>query len=242
MNPRIHPNMNPNDPNVVLLELVAQRLGEKLRRDLVFVGGAVAGLLITDSALPAIRPTEDVDLIVQALALVDYYRVEKALAKLGFKHDMSAEAPVCRWRIDNVAVDVMPTLEKILGFSNRWYPLALKTAAPVALPSGVVIRLVQAPVFLATKLEAFAGRGNHDYLFSHDLGDLLSVIDGRETLVEECRQSDPKLRAYLRDWVVRLLRTPAFLDALPGHLPGDSASQERLPDLEAKLHRLAQLN
>jgi hypothetical protein len=30
-----------------------------------------------------------------------------------------------------------------------------------------------------------AGRGNNDYLFNHDLGDLLSVIDGRETLVAD---------------------------------------------------------
>lgn len=233
--------MNPNDPNVVLLELVAARLGEKLREDLVFVGGAVAGLLITDPALPAIRPTEDVDLIVEALTLADYHRVEQALAKQGFAHDMSAEAPVCRWRVDKVAVDVMPTLEQILGFSNRWYRLALETAVPVALPSGVLIRLVEAPVFLGTKLEAFAGRGNNDYLFSHDLGDLLSIVDGRDTLVAECRQSDPALQAYLRDRVARLLATPAFLEALPGHLPGDAASQERLPDLHAKLRRLADL-
>ena len=155
---------------------------------------------------------------------------------------MSAAAPICRWRIDNVAVDVMPTLEKILGFSNRWYPLALKTATPVALPSGIVIRLVQAPVFLATKLEAVAGRGNNDYLFSHDLGDLLSVVDGRETLVAECLQSDGELRAYLHDWAARLLGTQAFLEALPGHLPGDAASQDRLPDLEAKLQRVADLD
>lgn len=233
--------MNPNDANVVLLELVAKRLGEKLREDLVFVGGAVAGLLITDPALPAIRPTEDVDLIVRALVLADYHRVEKALTKQGFTHDMSAEAPVCRWRVDKVAVDVMPTLDKILGFSNRWYPLALETATQTALPSGLVIRLVQAPVFIATKLEAFAGRGKGDYLFSHDLGDVLSVVDGRETLVTECQQSDPDLRAYLRNWAMRLLAAPAFLEALPGHLPGDAASQERLPDLTATLQRLANL-
>jgi hypothetical protein len=66
--------MNPNDPNVVLLELVAESLGERLRDNFVFVGGAVAGLLITDPALPAIRPTEDVDLIVHAAALADYLR------------------------------------------------------------------------------------------------------------------------------------------------------------------------
>lgn len=54
--------MNPNDPNVQMLDVVAQRLGDELSSRLVFVGGAVAGLLITDPAQPSIRPTEDVDL------------------------------------------------------------------------------------------------------------------------------------------------------------------------------------
>ena len=55
--------MNPNDPNVVILEIVADRLGETFRKEMVFVGGSVVGTLITDPAQPAIRPTEDVDLI-----------------------------------------------------------------------------------------------------------------------------------------------------------------------------------
>lgn len=234
--------MNPNDPNVVMMELVAERLGAGLREELVFVGGAVTGLLITDPAQPAIRPTEDVDLIVQATVRADYARVEKALRAQGFVNDISKDAPICRWRVGAVTVDVMPTLKEILGFSNRWHPFALATARKTPLPSGMVIRLITAPVFVATKFEAFADRGNSDYLFSHDLGDLISVIDGRDELMAECRQLDDELKVYLRDWVGRLLATPAFLEALPGHLPGDAASQARLPDLEDKLRLLAKLN
>lgn len=233
--------MNPNDINVRLLELVAQRLGEDLLSQWVFVGGAVAGLLITDPALPAIRPTEDVDLLVQALTLADYQRIEKTLVARGFSHDLSPDAPICRWRVGGVAVDVMPPVETVLGFSNRWYPLALETALPQALPSGTRIRLIPAPVFLATKLEAFAGRGGNDYLFSHDLGDFLAVVDGRASLLEECQASAVHLQAYLGERMAALLATPAFMDALPGHLPGDRASQERLPDLEQKLRTLARL-
>ena len=159
----------------------------------------------------------------------------------GFVNDMSPDAPVCRWRVGGVAVDVMPVLEEILGFSNRWYPMALETAAPQALPSGTVIRLVAAPVFLATKLEAFYGRGNNDFLFSHDLGDFLAVIDGRDSLIDECCASRAELQAYLCERVAGLLATPAFIEALPGHLPGDSASQQRLPDLEEKLRALTRL-
>ena len=71
--------MNANDPNVALLEVVAGRLGDALRAELVFVGGAVTGLLITDPAQPSIRPTDDVDMICHAVALADYHRIERAL-------------------------------------------------------------------------------------------------------------------------------------------------------------------
>lgn len=234
--------MNPNDPNVALIEIVAERLGDDLRENVVFVGGAVAGLLITDSAMPAIRPTEDVDLVCQAAVLSDYHRVEKALRAQGFVQDLRPQAPICRWQIGHVVVDVMPPLEEVLGFANRWYPLALVTAQPVVLPSGRTIKLIAAPVFVATKLEAFAGRGNSDFLFSHDLGDLLAVVDGRDALLEECRTSASELRGYLADRFQALLALPAFMDALPGHLPGDAASQERLPELVAKLHAIVGLH
>jgi hypothetical protein len=121
-------SVNANDPNVMLLEMVAQHLGDALHEQMVFVGGAVAGLLITDPAMPAIRPTDDVDIVVQATVLHDYHLVEAALIARGFVHDMQVDAPICRWRIGPVAVDVMPMDDPGLGFSNRWYPLVLNTA------------------------------------------------------------------------------------------------------------------
>lgn len=233
--------LNPNDPNVVLIDTVANRLGEELRGQLVFVGGAVAGLLITDPAMPAIRPTEDVDLVADVTVLSAYHAVERMLEARGFTHDTSPDAPICRWRIDSVSVDVVPTVDTVLGFSNRWYPLAVRRAQTLVLPGGVPIQLIQAPVFVATKLEAFAGRGNNDYLFSHDLGDLIAVVDGRASLLGECDAADPALKSYLGEAFTRLTRESRFMDALAGHLPGDAANQQRLPDLEAKLHALAQL-
>lgn len=230
--------MRPGDPNLALLEIVADQLGDELREQVVFVGGAVAGLLITDPAMPAIRPTDDVDLIVEVLALSDYHRLETGLRERGFEQDLRPQAPICRWRAGPVAVDVMPTLEHILGFSNRWYPLAIQTALWIRLPSGKQIRQISAPAFIATKLEAFDGRGNDDYLFSHDLGDLLAVIDGRATVLSECRAAPTELRDWLAGRFRKLLATSAFVEALPGHLPPDDASQERLPDLLESLRSL----
>jgi hypothetical protein len=138
--------LNPNDPNVAMLELVSQRLSAELRLRLVFTGGAVVGLLVTDPAMPSIRPTEDVDLMVQVLARAEFHEVEASLRSLGFVPDMSPAAPICRWRIDQITVDVMPTLETILGFSNRWYPLAVQTAQTLTLPSGQDTCLQTQPV------------------------------------------------------------------------------------------------
>ena len=234
--------LNPNDPNVVMLELVARRLGAKLRDQFAFVGGAVVGLLITDPANPAIRPTDDVDIVAEVVALAGYHRIESALRKLGFQQNKQSGAPICRWQVDGITVDVMPTDEKILGFANRWYPLCVANAEPLVLPSGTTIRVVQAPVFIGTKLEAFHGRGAGDYLFSHDLGDILSVVDGRDSLIDECRQMPKALRAYLAEQFTSLMAERRFLDALPGHLPGDAIGQSRLGDLEGKLRLIADLS
>jgi predicted nucleotidyltransferase len=86
---------NPNDPNIVMLERVANRLGAQLCEGLIFVGGAAAGLLITDLALPAIRRTDDVDLVTSTQALEEYHQLEDHLRKLGFAPDMSPDAPLC---------------------------------------------------------------------------------------------------------------------------------------------------
>jgi hypothetical protein len=74
---------------------------------------------------------------------------------------MSENAPVCRWLVDSIKVDVMPTQEDILGFSNRWYLPAIKHAVHVVLEKELTIQLVTPPYFLATKIEAFKGRAIH---------------------------------------------------------------------------------
>jgi predicted nucleotidyltransferase len=233
--------VNPNDPNVLMLDAVAERLGSDLCEQLVFVGGAVVGLLITDPAQPAIRPTDDVDLVAHVLARADYHALEQRLRAHGFQQDMRPDAPICRWRVAGFTVDVMPTLPDILGFGNSWYPLACSTAWAATLPSGRVIQVISAPAFVATKLEAFAGRGQGDHLFSHDLGDVISLMDGRNTLLAELQSCDPSLSQAVATSMSQLLLTRKFMDSLPGHLPGDPGSQARLPDLLAQLHRIAAL-
>jgi predicted nucleotidyltransferase len=228
------------DPNRAILRMVAQALGD-LREHLVFVGGCATGLLMSVMRADVIRPTEDVDLVAQVTTTQAYHQFESQLRQLGFVQDMTADAPICRWRFDGVAVDFMPSESHILGFFNRWYPLAVITAQSVSLDQGITIRLIAAPVFIATKLEAFAGRGKGDFLMSHDLEDIVTVVDGRPELLDEIKVSDPELRQYLVATFKALNMQDDFITAIQGYLPGDIASQARLGGLVQRLHAIAGL-
>ncbi len=125
---------------------------------------------------------------------------------------------------------------------SRGFRHDLSDDAPTRLPNGQVMRLVTAPLFLATKFEAFHGRGRGDFLASHDLEDLITVIDGRAELFDEIKAGDAVLRRYIAAEMADLLSAGDFLDALPGQLPGDVASQARLPQLLRRMRSIAQLN
>jgi hypothetical protein len=101
------------------IRVVAERLGP-LRDRVVFVGGAVRGLLLTDPGAAPERPTDDVDVIVEATSAADLDALGVQLRALGFREDASPGAPICRWLVGGVKVDVMPTEGKVLGFRNRW--------------------------------------------------------------------------------------------------------------------------
>lgn len=235
-----------NDPNLAILELVAQALGPVCEH-VIFVGGCATGLLLTQERPDRIRVTEDVDIVAQALTAHDYHAIEKRVRAQGFSNDTRPDAPICRWVYKNVTLDLMPTVKDILGFANRWYPLALQTAEGVTLPSGMRIRLISAPVFIGTKLEAFKDRGKDadgrpDFLGSHDLEDIITVTDRRPELLGECRSAAPELRAYLAEEFTALFANPEFEQALSGHLPGDAYSQQRARPLANTLRELSMLS
>ena len=166
--------------NLRILEFVAHKLGA-LKEEMVFLGGCATALLITDNIAPDVRYTLDVDCIVDVISLNQYHKIEKQLRNLGFTQSVMEEV-ICRWRYDNVILDVMPTDEKILGFWNRWYREAIKYAMNYSLTNKISIKVISAPYFLATKIEAFKTRGNTDFYASHDFEDIVTVFDGRSTI------------------------------------------------------------
>jgi hypothetical protein len=85
------------------------------------------------------------------------------------------------------------------------------------------------------------GRGRGDFLGSHDLEDVVSVVDGRETLSTEVRDAGPVLSEYVRREIAKLLANAGLIDALPGFLLPDSASQSRIGIVLARLQNLASI-
>lgn len=207
--------MRADDPNLPYLRHIAEALGE-LREQVVFVGGAVAGLLVTDPLADAVRATRDVDAVVNANRAL-FHRIEEAVAERGFARDVSSDV-ICRWvhKGSGVLFDLMPVQPEVLGFSNRWYPYAVETAVSLDLGAGLMIRLVSAVAFVATKLEAFAGRGNGDFMSSHDLEDVLNIVDGREELADEMAAAPAELRQTVAAVFAQLLKNPDFVNVLPG--------------------------
>lgn len=107
------------------------------------------------------------------------------------------------------------------------------------MPSGVQIRLIPPSLFLASKLEAFYDRGGGDFGVSHDMEDIITVVDGRAEIVGEVAGTNQELRDYLREEFETLLGDPTFTDRIGWHFAADSASQARIPQVIERLRAIA---
>jgi hypothetical protein len=217
--------------SIELLERAATVLGP-LVEEVVFVGGASVVLWITDPGAPPPRPTLDVDVVVEVTTRLGYERFSEHMRARGLSEDAGSPV-ICRWRHPRTGLilDAMPADPSILGFANRWQAASLPHAARRTLPSGTEIRAAPPPYLVATKLEAFAGRGHGDLFASHDFEDVIALIDGREELVSEIEQEPPALRSFIAEELDALRADVRIVDALQGWLPPDAESQARVHDV-----------
>ena len=225
------------DPNLALLHAMALALGP-LRERLVFVGGCAVGLLLTNPAAAVVRATEDVDAIVEVASLAGYHALRPLLAQRGFVQTMADNTPPFRWLWHRLQLDLVPIDAHVLGFANPWYRPGFVAAVSSELADGVSLRHLDAPHFLATKFEAFNDRGKRDVYASHDLEDIVTVIDGRVELIDELRQAESVLRTHLGEQVRALLAHPHLLNALPGIV----TQPIRASVVLERLQRIASLN
>jgi hypothetical protein len=224
--------------SMALLTDAAERLGPVVE-EVAFLGGASVALWLSDPASAPARVTIDVDVVVVVAGTVQYYALGERLRHQGFSEDATSNV-ICRWRHrDGAILDVMPTDPAVLGFSNRWYPDAFATAIPVDLPSGLRIRAVSPPYLVATKIEAFLGRGNRDYLASRDFEDLVRMLDGRPELGDEIAAAPSDVREFIAASFLAMRDDTFFETGVAGALSSDQASQARLPLVLGRIEQVS---
>lgn len=201
--------------NIVRIKAVANALAD-LKDKVVFVGGATISLY-PDKPVFEVRPTDDVDVIIEILNYAERAALEEKLRSIGFSHDIESGI-ICRYVIQGIIVDIMPTNDPSIGFSNRWYPEGFAQAVNHQIDERNTIKILSAPYFIATKLEAYKGRGQNDGRTSQDFEDIVYLFENRESIWEEMNNSGESVKDYLRSEFQILLNNPNLFEWIDAHV------------------------
>lgn len=181
--------------NITRIKAVHHAL-EELAPQVVFVGGATVALYAERPYTDA-RATDDVDILVELVNYQGYADVEEQLRKKGFENDIESGV-ICRYKVQGITVDIMPTSDAALGFTNKWYPEAFANAQKKLIDEMVTVNIFQPVYFLATKLEAFKDRGGNDGRTSTDFEDIVFILNKRNSVWQELQLSTEKVKEYLK--------------------------------------------
>lgn len=188
-----------------------------LQIPLVFVGGATVSLYTDIDFREEIRPTDDVDVVVEIATYKNFAAIENKLRELGFENDIESKI-ICRYKYQGLIVDIMPTDEKILGFSNKWYAPGFKLAVDFAIDKRHIVKIFPVAYFIASKLEAFKSRGKKDGRFSTDFEDIIFVLNTRNTIWQDLQDAPKEVNEYLKNEFTQMLTHPYIDEWISAHL------------------------
>ena len=208
--------------NITRIKAVSKAL-EEYAGSVVFTGGATVSFY-ADRPAGEIRPTDDVDILIEIFTHNHFAEVEEKLRKKGFQND-TASGIICRYIINGIIVDIMPTSPGVLGFSNKWYPEAFHHSIQKDI-GDCIIKLLSPVYFLATKIEAWKGRGNNDGRTSTDFEDIVFILNNCSTIWDEMRASPVNLKSYLQAEFATIIKQPYLQEWVSCHL--DFSEQRRL--------------
>jgi len=205
--------------NLVRIKAVNQVL-KGLDQDFVFVGGATVSLYATDATLATeVRPTDDVDVVVELIGYRGYSELDKKLREIGFVNDIESRV-ICRYKLKGLIVDIMPTEPDIIGFSNKWYPEGFANAIEMVLDNQTTIKCFSLPYFMASKWEAFKGRGANDYRTSKDFEDIIYILENTDDFEEQMIAAPTHLREYFQEVFQEIIHNDNFEEGIYAHLSG----------------------
>lgn len=182
--------------NRIATKKVAKALGA-LNQDVVYVGGAVVSLYIDDPSAEDVRPTKDIDISMEIANVGELEAVREKLNSKGF-YQSAEDDVICRFRYEDIKVDVMST--KAVGWApaNPWFAPGYKNLVKFEIDD-LTINCLSLPYFLATKFAAFYDRGGRDPRASKDFEDIVYLLNYTKHLKEEILSSDKEVKAYLID-------------------------------------------
>lgn len=180
--------------NLTIVEKVASALGE-LNDEVIYVGGAIISLYVTDEGAEQPRPTKDIDISVQ---ISTYSQMDQLRVKLAAKniHPAPTETIMYRYSYEGIIIDFIPYEETPLGPTNRWLKPGFEKAHPAKI-GDAEIKILPVSLFLATKWEAFNSRGG-DPRISHDFEDIIYVIDNNLNLVDDVIKAENDVQEFLK--------------------------------------------
>ena len=219
--------------NLLRLKAVSQAL-HPLQTQVVFVGGATVSLY-ADRKAEEVRPTDDVDVLIEIWAYKDYAAIEEKCRSIGFVNDTESNI-IGRYKIQGIVVDIMTTTDTALGFTNKWYASGFKNAIDYALTENDNIKIFTAPYFIASKLEAFnspSRKNNKDGIYSSDFEDIVFVLENRLSLWNELQHADAEVKTYLQNQFKKLLVNPLFEEWIEAHL-----SYNNIPATQYIIHNI----
>lgn len=207
------------EDNLSRIKTIANGLGE-LNERVVYVGGAVAQLYVSDPAATEVRPTLDVDCVVDLSSYNDYNKFCELLQRKHFFHDTTSGAPICRWTFEGEIVDIMSDDENAIGFTNRWYKAGLRNKIVYEVSKNLRINLMPVDYYVATKMEAVLSRGGDDYRGSHDFEDIIYILNYCSDYCSIVfNNTDIELAKYLYEVYSSFLKRPNIKEEIQCSLP-----------------------
>lgn len=201
--------------NRKVIQKVANALGG-LNDRVIYVGGATVSLYINDPAADDVRPTKDIDISIKVTSLAQLEEIRQELTQKGFKQTADLDV-ICRFKLDDVLVDVMAT--KPIGWApaNPWFEEGFNNLQEVDI-DGITIQIMPLPYFLASKFSAHLDRGGSDPRFSHDFEDITYILDNRTDWHKMIVAEKGKVKAFLLEQLQLIIDSPKLQEAMIANL------------------------
>jgi len=201
--------------NRAAVRKIARALGD-LNENAVYVGGAIVSFYIDDPSAEDVRPTKDIDISMEIAGLSKLEQIREELNRKGF-YQSSEDDVVCRFRYEDIKVDVMST--KAVGWApaNPWFEPGYQHLIAFTVDD-IEIKCLSLPYYLATKFSAFYDRGISDPRTSHDFEDIVYLLNYTTDWVAQITTSDDEVRQYLIKCFSDILTDSTRQEAILGNL------------------------